>query len=176
MNTSEDQSFISLFIDTPIYVVKNDNFEAPTPVEKPEEQTPPPIEQPELKFYGQNKYGVAIIVKHSNGDFLKSEEFNLLIKICEAVSLSLNEIAIINSEENKTLQNFDLNTLIGYSTLIHFGDIWEPTKIPSSKDLYQSLNIEGKTILLADDLTVLKNDVNAKRALWGALKVLFAKS
>ncbi|MBT29255.1 MAG: hypothetical protein CMO01_06295 [Thalassobius sp.] len=176
MNTSEEQSFLSLFIDTPIYVIKNDNFDTPTPVEKLEEQTPPTIEQPELKFYGQNKYGVAIIVNYNNGDFLKSEEFNLLIKICEAVSLSLNEIAIINSNENKALEDLELNTLIGYSTLIHFGDIWEPTNIPSSKDLYQSLSIEGKTILLADDLAVLKNDVNAKRALWGALKVLFAKN
>ena len=104
MNTSEEQSFLSLFIDTPIYVIKNDNFDTPTPVEKLEEQTPPTIEQPELKFYGQNKYGVAIIVNYNNGDFLKSEEFNLLIKICEAVSLQL---APVNIEENQTIEPED---------------------------------------------------------------------
>ena len=178
MNSPDNYSFLPLFIDTPIYLIKKEELDQKE-VKVDNHLNKSQITQPEekkLKIYGHNKNEIAIIVNYSNGDFLKSDEFNLLLKICSAVSLSLNEIAIVNSFENNHIDSNELSSLLSYNKLINFGNAWNPSGLTDNHQLYKPVYIQDKTMLLADDLSNLITDVKAKRALWNSLKNLFAKN
>ncbi len=162
---STESAFLSLFLDTPIYCLKEEVVEV-------EQKVPPAELSLNLNYLGKNKKLVVVLVDSPEKEFLETQHGQLLLKICGAVSLQLSDIALVNISENAHCSG-KLAEYIDYQTLISFGIAWDPAGITSDTAYYRSVEISGKTMLLSDSLPKLEQDVEAKKALWSALKQIF---
>ncbi|MCS7005512.1 MAG: hypothetical protein NZM38_09320 [Cytophagales bacterium] len=164
----EDLTFLAfLFHDNPVYVIKEETQKNATSTQFSISSTLP------LQFYGTNKKNILIILEMRTPDFLKTLEFTLLDKILQAVHLTLNEVAIINLTENKSLTWEEIIQAFSPKKIILFGVSPFRLKLRTSFSPNKISFFQNITILATYTLTDLGQDRNKKIALWNALKQLF---
>lgn len=161
--SSPESNFLSLFIDTPIYCIDKAIEDSPNHSED---------HSPLLVYEGKNLKQVAVLVNYTGEDFLNSLEGTLLLKICGAISLKLDDLALINIEKNKYFRK-ELDEILSYNHIISFGVNWQPAKISLEATLYKAYTSDNKKILKAENLSELDKNVASKRALWQELKLFF---
>lgn len=147
-------SFLPFFLEEPIYLIK---------------------EKPIIPFLGENKANIVILVHFLNGDFLKSNEFDMLLRILNAVKLSQHEVAIVNMavlEKDITFQH--IRRVLSPQKMIIFGSNVQEFLFNKALSLYQIHDVEGTSVVVVDSLTTLLKEDNPQRpkakALWAILQ------
>lgn len=118
----------------------------------------------------------ALVFKHKVLILTESTSDNekaFLAKILNAVGLSLEQIDLI--ELNK-VQSIDYQSFIAQNItkkFISFGVGLGKLNWNVLLNLYQIKNSEGIDFLLSDELRIVEADLNLKRSLWVALKLMF---
>jgi len=159
-----DYRFLSIFLNEPVYIV-----EEPEP---PEEAIQ---DQPEIRYKGQNKQEVLVIVYDEMTEYLSEKDEALLIKILQAVRLTQDDIALVNihSLQNQ-VHNFTALNNISYKTLITFGETPEAFSFRKYLVKYQwNTDDQNRVYLQADALKDIAHDRTKKQLLWKNLQEIF---
>lgn len=156
--------FLSLFLNESVYIV-----DEPEPLESTEP------ELPEIQYKGQNKQKILIMVYDEKEEFLSEKDEAFLLKVLQAVQLTINDIALVNCQNlEDPANNFTALNNISYKTLISFGEI--PEALPFSKYLvkYQlNTDEQNRVYLQADALKDIARDRTKKQLLWKNLQEIF---
>jgi DNA polymerase III psi subunit len=125
------------------------------------------VKKPSLPSY-VFKHQVAILT-----DSISDNEKLLLSKILGAIGLSIEQVDLI--ELNK-VHSIDYQSFISQNTtkkFISFGIGLGKINWNILLNIYQPKNISGVDFLLSDELRVLDTNIELKKTLWNALKVMF---
>lgn len=160
-----DHHFLSLFLKEPVYVV-----------EEPEQPGEATQDQPEIRYKGQNKQEILVIVYDEMAEFLSEKDEALLIKILQAIHLTQDDIALVNIHNLQNQVNgFAALNNIAYKTLITFGETSEAFPFRKYLVKYQwNTDEQNHAYLQADALKDIAHDRAKKQLLWKNLQEIFS--
>ncbi len=167
-----EKSFLPYFITEDIYVVSERGAEIIAPIEEATvvaESTPEYI-APSIKYKGENRKGILILVENNEGEYLNSEDEIFLSKILQAVGIQLYDIALVNVN---TVESINQLLEIKHTTVIAFTTKYAEINEKISNELYQIQTQEKVQILLAHPLHEISQEKEKKIKLWKQLQVLF---
>ncbi len=133
---------------------------APVP---PKEVAKPAI--PTFKFRNQ----VLILT-----DTISDSEKALLVKILGAIGLTLEQVDLV---ELSKVQGLDYQAFLSQNVtrkFVSFGVGLGKINWNILLNIYQPKNVAGVDFLLSDELRVLDTNLDLKKTLWSALKMMFA--
>ncbi len=133
-----------------------------------------PADIPEaIKFLGNNKKNILVLVSKGNIAFIEDHELNFLSSILGACKLSLADVAIVNLN---SLNFLDYRTIINQlqsKTVVMFDVASEAIDLPFNFPYFQLQQFDQCTYLCAPGLKTIATDKTLKTQLWGCLKNLF---
>ncbi len=151
---STDNAYLTLIFNEPIFLV-NETM----PIDFNANQV-----QETYSYLGENAKGILLLIEN---EYLSEDMLSFVINILKAVNLTLKEVAILENYQ-KGIQK----TLPKFNKIIQFGgEIVLPGFECSSRYIISSNS--KKNSLLVDKVSEIMNDVQKKRLLWEAIKVLF---
>ena len=132
-----------------------------------------PDEQTKLKWLGENKKNVLVIVNHNDAVHLPDDDLNFLIGILGACKLGIADVAIVNLNNHKDLTYKELLAHFKSKTILLFGA--EPTDLglPLSFPNFQIQAFANSSFLSSPTLKQLEADKVLKSKLWVCLKKIF---
>lgn len=133
-------------------------------------QPPQPRQVQPQYMVGANKRNITIVMEYAQPDFTKSEEFKLLLKIMEAVGLTLQEVAVVNLLDVPDRDMSALWPVLAPRQLLYF-TASEQDLQGASIEKYQPTVFNGISSLYSDSLTILLLDVPKKKQLWASLRL-----
>lgn len=129
-------------------------------------------ESKQLKYLGNNRKNIIVIVSHESVPFLPDRELNFLSNVLAACKLSIADIGILNAynTDETGLQNI-INTEA--NKVLLFGI--EPLAIglPINFPAFQLQPFNNRTYLHAPTLSQVENEKALKTRLWTSLKAMF---
>lgn len=125
-------------------------------------------EHVQLAFEGGFEKGILVIYE---GSSLESNLSEYLFKILGAVSCSLKDIALANSEDTE-LTSMASITALNPNKIIVFGKVRHEIMM-SVKKTYEVHQEDEIEYLFADDLRQISENLDLRKALWKELQVLF---
>jgi len=131
------------------------------------------VEQPLIKWLGENKKKVLLIFNYTEAVYLPDEDLNFLTGILGACKLSIADVAIVNLNKYPGITYKELLEQLKSRTVFLFGV--EPTALglPMSFPQFQIQAFANCTFLFASTLTQLEADKTLKSKLWVCLKRIF---
>lgn len=196
----EDLSFLSFFLNEPIYLlpeaepvfqaeaqrVEEDQIVAEVIQSEPGEITEVATDDAEKEISlalpeteGQNRKGVLILFHNPDGQVLEASSAALLEKILNAVKHDMDDVArcnwaLLEHQQQDQKNIFESLQLIDAQKIIAFGDLplsW------SISHFFQKYHItedgSGKGLLQVDDLSIIAQNRDLKVKLWESLQKLF---
>lgn len=125
--------------------------------------------QTDFKYLGENNKYILIIVKEPEADFLRSVDLTFLLKILSAIKLTLDDVAIINTEKNEALDFDSLKNFFAFTKIITFGI--NPKLLQIDTAVANKISIFKNTPILGTwDLPKLQADTSKKTIFWNELK------
>lgn len=169
MNDAPDPRFLSFFLREPIYVVEP----APLPVPEP---APPAV--PKLPHRGAGRREVLLLVEEPNHEFLSPDDQAFLEKILPAVSLTTDDVVLINGDRlsHHRSEGFTTDQLLApfpYRTCLILGNAPDYGLPTTHTEKYVVQEAAGRQYLFADALSAIAGDVEKKGLLWNGLQQLF---
>lgn len=161
-----DLPVLQFFIGEPIFLIDQEQETAPP------QQPTSPTSSP-LKWYGDNKQGVVVLLDLDTPDLLKTKEFAFLLRVLEAVKLTLNECAVLNLPENPVVNFAALQSLAGLSKLLLFGVPAGRIGIATVAPSYTLQESAGIQWVQADPPSLIMTNKDKKYGLWSALQRMF---
>lgn len=168
----KDYSFLKVFLEEPIFVIEKENN---TP-QISEELNPASITNDDnkaIKFYGEKDKNVLVLIDQQTTDLLKTQEYDLLLKIMSAINVTLNQFTLVNMADNAALDFPKLSGEFNFKQLIVFGIHPSVISLGDSAVNYFPVKNGAHTFLFSDSLSELLGDVGKKKLLWASLKNLF---
>ena len=160
------QKFLADFIDQEVYLLKGDKGVYTQIDEGSSEQAN--VQEKEITYSGSNSKGVLVIIQAEQSE----EELTLLENILGSIGLSMNEIALVKSDNDFKEVASQLNK-INSTKLISFGVSSVKSQLLDIQTKYSPTTIEGRTVIIADQLADLNADKELKRSLWTCLQEVF---
>jgi len=162
MKIVEDSVFLKNFMDQDIYLIsKNISTSYPEASDMDE------IEAQLVNEDDSNPRINIIIEKVISGD-----EENLLSGILKAVNLSLSDVTLIRMDPLNIEIPDELQNKNG-GIVISFGITTIKSNLLNIESRYTPTTVEGYTVLIADSLSVLNQNLEYKKKLWAVLQKLF---
>ena len=127
----------------------------------------------EWKTLGNNQKQVLVVVDYSDIPNLPDSQFEFLIQLLKACQLSLNDVALINFNNYKNINNTDILSRFQSKIVLMFGVSPQQFGFPFNTPAYQVQSFTTYTVTHAPALEDLQNDKNAKGQLWASLKKIF---
>lgn len=132
--------------------------------------------QKQIEYLGKNKKAVAVLVNQPQVPFLPEPELLFLTNILKACSLTIEDIAIVNTAQTPaTFQ--DLKEQLAPSHLLVYGLETAAIKLPFSIPHFQVQKFDNTAIVMAPTLAEINQQTpqstDLKRQLWNALKRMF---
>ena len=133
-----------------------------------------PLQQPDsaVKYLGENKKGVLILVEDKTAPFLNETAFNLLLNILTACKLNMGDVALVNKSSLKVPFTRAIKELSAKNILL-FGIEAREMNLPIDFPHYQVQKHGNLSYLTADDFETLEADKQLKGKLWLCLKKIF---
>jgi hypothetical protein len=125
-----------------------------------------------VKFLGENKKGILILVEDNSATFLNENSFQFLLNILTACKLNMGDVALIN----KTAVNTPLTDVIkelSCKTILLFGIEARDMNLPIDFPHYQVQKHGNITYLSGNEFEMLEADKQLKGKLWLCLKKIF---
>jgi hypothetical protein len=126
-----------------------------------------------LKFMGNNKRLILLLVRDPSAVFLDEKTFQFLISIMDACKLSMEDVALVNTANTGKRLLTTIAEELGSQIILLFGIPLSEMELPMLFPNYQVQAYGGKTYLGADALVGIAEDRIQKGLLWGSLKQLF---
>ncbi|MFY0653007.1 MAG: hypothetical protein JXQ96_13275 [Cyclobacteriaceae bacterium] len=178
----ENNEFLKYFINEDLYHVEEkvtepkekeyageteNSTEVVPKVEEPKVQleSSEVMEEVELKYKGANAKGILVLVEDANAEFLNDKDLQYLLKILGAVKLSLEEIALVNIVNQKSVDSLDFQKALLFTSNHNFS--------LDNTEKYSALSHNEKTVLVADPVDQIAASVELRKSLWGALQGMF---
>lgn len=145
----EKDGFLKFLMDVPVYAIP---------------------EVKDISWHGGNQRHILIVVDHTQGSFLQSAEYELLLKILPAIQLTPQDVAVVNLQEAG--KDFFASAVrkIHPQMVLVFGAIFDG--MPSLTE-YQPVQIGSCKWLWSKSLTLLAANLEEKKRLWAVLKSVF---
>ena len=156
--------FLPFFFQEPVYVV-------PENIVKNDVSEEAEVE-PAYNPLGQNKQQILILVEEPEEMHLSEPNRELLQKILQALSFTLDDVYLVNVAQAHSPEQVAGD--ISFSTCISFGMPPEPWQFSNFFRKYEVMEDETeRAFLFADALAEIGKDVEKKKQLWLSLKALF---
>ena len=167
--SDQDTRFLPFFLREPVYVVPE-----PEPVAKEVPRTT-------LAYQGEGKRQVLVLVREPSYPFLGPDDQAFLTRVLSAVSLSADDILLVNWESTSISRHQDapmeeLLPTFPYQMCVVFGEVPNPWSLANFFEKYRVTEAQGKHLLQADDLVTLSDQVEKKARFWKCLQQLFGLS
>ncbi|MBI1780821.1 MAG: hypothetical protein HYR66_05570 [Sphingobacteriales bacterium] len=131
-----------------------------------------PSSTPALKYLGENKKGILILVNDEQAPFLNENAFNLLLNILNACKLNMGDVGLIN-KINLAVTVTDVIQQLSIKTVLLFGIEAREMNLPIDFPHYQVQQHGNITYLTSNDFETLEADKQQKGKLWLCLKKIF---
>ncbi|MCZ2224849.1 MAG: hypothetical protein LC122_14600 [Chitinophagales bacterium] len=130
----------------------------------------------QLKYLGDNKKNIVIIVNEENSIHLSDDSYQFISSILNACKLNFADVAIINC--NKQFLNYnEVKKQLNPKFCIAFNEAIENFKISLSLKVFIPTEFENTTWLLSSSLSFMKQNTQEakveKSKLWICLKEIF---
>ncbi|MBI2729703.1 MAG: hypothetical protein HYX40_02955 [Sphingobacteriales bacterium] len=125
-----------------------------------------------IKFLGENKKSILILVQDPASPFLNETSFNLLLNILTACKLNMGDVALINNSKLSAELSEVLKKLSAKTVLL-FGIEAREMNLPIDFPHYQVQKHGSITYLSSNDFEGLEADKQQKGKLWLCLKKIF---
>ena len=154
----QSSNYLSLLFNEGVYIIEEQEKERKIDVLSQSKAAPT------FEYIGNNKKNI-LIITHHNKSSLSGGEKEFLIKILSALKLSIEDVAIVNSD------NLDFDQLKMYFNPSHILAFTGPKKIDSlNGDKYVFSKFGNVFQLQADELPLIENDKAKKALLWNSIK------
>ncbi|MCW3094016.1 MAG: hypothetical protein JWP81_5085 [Ferruginibacter sp.] len=143
--------------------IKNEAKPATKPVSK------------ELPFsvLGNNRRHILLIIENDESVYLPDDQLNLLLGILSACSLTMDDVAILNIKNNKSLTYITITKELKPEKLFLFGVSPHQIELPLDFPNYQIQRYNNQVYLTAPQLSVYQDNKPEKTKLWNCLKQIF---
>ena len=105
--------------------------------------------------------------------FLGDEELSFLMAILNACTVSMQDVALVNADNNADAVYENLNTQFEPSIILFLGTEPQLLSFPVQIPQYKIQSYNNQQYLCAPSLQKLSSDKEEKKKLWLVLKVLF---
>jgi hypothetical protein len=124
-------------------------------------------------FLGDNEKNILILVNDTENLHLNEKDLSFLTGILTACKLNLADVALCNLQQNEFNALDDLLNFFKPERIIAFdvSPVQLKTKISSEK--YAPLLYNKMYFLFGNRLETISNNLEEKKILWGALKIIF---
>lgn len=106
-------------------------------------------------------------------DSISEAEKALLIKILGAIGTSLDHVDLVELSKIHSLDYQSFTSQNITQKVISFGVGLGKLNWNILLNLYQPKNVAGVDFILSDELRILEENINLKKTLWNALKLMF---
>lgn len=133
-------------------------------------------EKPVLKGFstlGNNRSHILIIVESDKTLYLPDEQLNFLLGILAACNLTMEDVAILNINQNKTVTYKSLTNELKSEKVFLFGVNPVQIELPLDFPNYQIQQYNNQTYLTAPTLSQFQDNKAEKTKLWNCLKQIF---
>ena len=137
-----------------------------------EQLTPIPIPDT-IKFLGNNKKNILVLISKDNITFLENDELDFLSSILVACKLSLADVAIVNINSLTVINYRSIISQLKSKTILMFDVASDSIDLPFNYPYFQVQQFDQCTYLSAPGLKNIETDKTLKTQLWGCLKKLF---
>lgn len=125
------------------------------------------------KVAGANAKGVVVLVTLPDDEFDKLPQLQFLQKILGAIGLKPGDVAYVNNKTGATALFEDLKEALQVNYIISFASRLD-TALPHDKfTLYHPVIVGDVPVVFSQSLSMLENDTEHKKMLWGALQQVF---
>jgi hypothetical protein len=157
-------------------LIEGEKIALQTEIKQPEKLSPAIETQQHIKFLGDNKKGVVVILKEENAVHLNDDKLLLLTNLLSACKLTLADVAIININKQQVSYK-QIKQDLNPQYLLLMGNVIKPIALPFIFPEYRVQQYDNTEMIIAADLDNLlgQSDAvkNEKRKLWESLKLLF---
>ena len=171
----EYQQFLPWLINEDIYVIPKESVASEDPViQHPADQEltiSSPQEANEINFKGNNRSKILILVSDPGADYLPDLLEDFLIKILQAIDLTIDDVALTNVTGKDLIQTMES---IDHQVALIFNDDIDQLEF-LRPEYYCITEMGGKKYLSSESLTTIFEDRSKKTKLWQQLKILFNK-
>lgn len=126
------------------------------------------------KSLGNNQKNILIVVNYGDIVHLPHEELNFLTGMLTACKLSLEDVAIINTNNYKKLDYRDILTQFKSKIVFLFGVAPGDFGLPVNFPYFQVQSVSNCTFLFSPALEQRHTDVLLKSRLWVSLRAIFS--
>ena len=131
------------------------------------------IEQPSFNYLGSYQKKILLLVAVKESIYLQDEALEFVIKFLEACNLTMDDVAILNIEKNKSINYTTISTTLQPSIALLFGISPQHIDMPLSFPQYQVQKYNNQTFLCCPPALELLQDVAQKKLFWASLKQIF---
>ena len=161
-----NRAFLAEFLEQEIYLIKEGKTEYQNPQIESENEFM--VRENEIEYSGSNSGGVIIIVDEN----ISEEEMTLLDNVLSSINLTRDEVALIRSDDNFDSYMSQLSD-IESTKILSLGITSVKSRLLDIQTKYAPTTIEGRTVIIADSLSLLNENIHLKRKLWNTLKKVF---
>jgi hypothetical protein len=149
--------------------------ETPAPAQRavPVSVSPPAPSPEPLKYLGENKRHILLLVRDPEAVYLEEKSFNFLVSILNACGLSMEAVALVNTSRTGDRSLGDIAGELDSRVVLLFGIDPGELELPAALATYEIRAIGDKTYLCADELASIERERTQKGRLWACLKQLF---
>jgi hypothetical protein len=123
---------------------------------------------------GHNRKKIIILVANDETLYLPDEQLNFLLGILSACSLTMEDVAIINTRKNKNITYKAIEQELKGEKVILFGVTPVQINLPIEFPQYQVQAFNSQTYLTAAMLSEIQENKAEKAKLWNCLKQIFS--
>jgi hypothetical protein len=127
-----------------------------------------------FSILGHNRKKIIILVCNEDTLYLPDEQLNFLMGILSACSLTMEDVAIINTNKNKNINYKAIEQELTGERIILFGVTPAQISLPIEFPHYQIQRFNGQTYLAAAPLPEIQDNKGEKAKLWNCLKQIFS--
>lgn len=131
-----------------------------------------PVEK--IKYLGNNGRHILIAVADADNAFLDDESLSFLINVLSACSVSMADVAVINTHPYSGVQQAAIMELFAPTILIFAGTTPAQYGFPLQIPHYQVQAYHQQQFLVTPTFKAIAADVAQKKLLWAALKKIFS--
>ena len=122
---------------------------------------------------GNNYKQILLLVSSEDTLYLPDEELNFLMGILAACSLTMDDVAIMNSKKNKEITYKKITAELNPGKVFLFGVSPAQIELPLTFPDYQVQQYNNQVYLKAPLLSVFKDNKAEKTKLWNCLRTIF---
>lgn len=127
----------------------------------------------DIKFLGENRKRILIMVEYSDAVHIPDADLSLLIAMLTACKLTIADVAIVNKNNIEDNTGKAIVEKLASRVVLLFGIDPVSFGLPMNFPEFQLQAFSGATYLYAPELVQYNDNPSLKRKLWDCLKRLF---